>query len=110
MRITTVPGWNPGRDVEIRITPLHDGVTSTNRNTRYGVAENYFTSHAQLTQYRTVYMAFHADAGAWIAYPDRNDYYTFEFDKSGVSSRGITLAGPSTVEEWLALHPEWATP
>ncbi len=100
--------WNPGREIEIRLATwsaessslafrMVNGTNSTTVGTITG------------TNAREVLFKFDPVSNQWRACISS---LTASVDGSAFTPDGERLAptGPVTVEEWLELHPEWASP
>ena len=105
-------GWDPGRRVEILIAP-NSTSAQTNRNTTVKIGDT--TIHGTLNAYnqRQDYsFVWLPDSKRWrswkVAAPSGFLPYFYSANGASGNVNAGTLA--NTVEEWLVLHPEWATP
>ncbi len=110
-----LPVFNPGREADIQFNIMYAGDRSSSNyvginvgrflavraNTKYGVFAKYsFSPHTR----------------SWIPtiwYGSSGESYYNDITADGGTDRKGSLIptnAPATVEEWLALHPEWASP
>lgn len=103
--ITTPKNWNPGREVEVHILPVHQ-MSPTNRSTKVTcaggptVAEQYNA----VGTYSDTCLHFYPDTGYWESRVELFRQFPFSFNQSGQRYNFLPNAGPETVEEWLALR------
>lgn len=102
-----LPGWQPARDVEVVICVLRDTGDSVGRASRVQYLNQLLINHTAANNYRLLICDYDSFAKTWSFYPQTlasRPYYGTTSRKDFPSNR------PATVEEWLALHPELASP
>lgn len=102
-----LPGWQPDRDVEVVICVLRDTGDSVGRASRVQYLNQLLINHTAANNYRLLICDYDSFAKTWSFYPQTlasRPYYGTTSRKDFPSNR------PATVEEWLALYSELASP
>lgn len=102
--------WDPGRDVTIEIVPVRTTEGTTNRATyvRYnGLQAGAVTA---TNQYRIIRLQYDNIVRTWNAEQTAVQTRRYFFDAEGNRTQLPPESVPATVEQWLSIHQEWATP
>ena len=115
---TTKKNWNPGRRVEIFFVPLRATQggypENTNRYTMFSAAEGVGTGSIinSLSNYREFRLCWEPDCSNWESILFQSTAFPYQFTTNGsrLTPGDFSPTAPATVEDWLALHQEWASP
>ncbi len=102
-----LPGWQPDRDVEVSIYVIRESGDSAGRSTRTQYGTQLIMNYTAANNYRLLLCDYDSLSETWTFLPQTlasRPYYGTNTRKDLPSNR------PDTVEAWLALHPEWASP
>ena len=102
-----MPRWVPNRKTVVDIFPCRNN-SATNRNTRVRIGGESFAVIVTSGQYRRFRMEYDPGSCCWQSESYQLTTTPYWYDAAGRNP--FPANRPATVEEWLALHPEWASP
>jgi hypothetical protein len=102
--------WTPPRDVEIDLIPVRPVNSTSPRSLNIKCAGGGVATFQNNSAFRFFRFIYNHDMEAWSMCSFTLPVMPRFISASGEFAQPTPLGGPSTVEEWMALHPDWATP